>query len=144
MQPSPEPESRIQLRGIDHIQMEVRDLEESLTFYRDLFGFTERQRGLRLGKRWVIVGVDRTFLSLHEDRAKARNASAGIRLTHFGLVTTDFMAARARLAAHGARLDPPEAVIEYEGSRSFYFFDPSGHKVEISEVWGGSLDGAPA
>lgn len=138
MQPSPE--HPIELRGIDHVQMEVRDLEESIAFYERHFGFTVRQQGLRLGKRWVIAGAGNTFLSLHEDRVKARQPAAGIRLTHFGLIPADFPAARDHLAAAGVRLDPAEGVIEYEGSRSFYFFDPNGYKVEVSEVWGGDLD----
>ena len=133
----------IEFRGFDHMQLEVRDLEESLAFYRRHFGFELRQVGLRLGRRWAIVGVAGYFLSLHEDRAKARVGAAGIRITHFGLITGDFLAARAHLVEAGVRVDPPEALIEYDGSRSFYFFDPSGHKVEVSEVWGGGL-GEPA
>jgi lactoylglutathione lyase len=130
------PHSEIQ--GFDHMQMEVRDLEESIEFYRRHFGFEIHQVGVRMARRWAIVGTRGSFLALHEDKAKATQAAAGIRITHFGLVTGDFLGTRAQLADAGVRLEPDE-VIEYEGSRSFYFFDPNGYKIEISEVWGGGL-----
>lgn len=129
----------VTLVGFDHMQMEVRDLEEAIAFWGRHFGFAVVDVGLRLGMRWAIVrSPGNLYLSLHENQKLVEQPRSGLKITHFGLVVEDFEPARERLLAAGVKIEP-DYIIAYERSRSFYFYDPSGHKVEVSEVWGGGL-----
>lgn len=123
--------------GIDHIQMEVRDLDEAVNFWRETFSFQPVEAGIRLAMRWMILrengGVS---LSLHENPAIVDEKRQGLKLTHFGIVPQDFDELHDRLIALGVRID---SISTYDRSQSFYFYDPNGHKVEVSRKWGGGL-----
>lgn len=121
--------------GIDHVQMEVIDLESTIKFWQDVLGFQVVDRGLRLGLRWVILkDQSNTCLSLHETRTK--ESHIGPRITHFGIVVEDFEGFRVFLENKQVSVDP---INVYDHSRSYYFYDPNHHKVEVSERWGGGL-----
>lgn len=121
--------------GIDHVQMEARDLEETIRFWESLLGFETVDLGVRLGLRWVILkNSGNTCLSIHESHSI--DNKPGPRITHFGIVVEDFEGFRALLQAKGVRVD---GINVYDKSRSYYFYDPNNHKVEVSEVWGGGL-----
>ncbi|PTA66543.1 VOC family protein [Deinococcus arcticus] len=125
---------------MDHVQMMVGNLEDAVAFYQKHFDFQIRQMGNRMGDRWTILkaGDSPVCLALVEDTEGVKEKVSGARLFHYGLVVDDFEGTYWNLHQEGVRLDPPNGYIEYEGSRSFYFFDLNGHKVEVSEhVCGG-------
>jgi lactoylglutathione lyase len=123
--------------GIDHIQMEVRDLDEAVSFWKETLSFQPVEAGIRLTMRWMILresgGVS---LSLHENTAIADEKRQGLKLTHFGIVPRDFNELHDHLIGLGVKVD---SISTYDQSQSFYFYDPNGHKVEVSRKWGGGL-----
>lgn len=124
---------------IDHIQMDVLNLEESISFYRDHFGFSLVEIGMRQLTRWAIVGTESgVFLCMHEYPEGRGQKNAGCEITHFGLVVAEFSTLESRLREAGVRL-VYERPVEYHSSRSVYFMDPNGYKIEISEKSGGGL-----
>lgn len=130
--------SAVDVQALDHVQMEVADLEESQAFYERHLGLKLFETGLRFGLRWAIIGKPGSiFLCLHENKGNAGKKNAGIKITHFGIVVRDFEGAQRHFASAAIKLDPPNGFVSYERSRSFYFFDPNGYKVEVSEHWGG-------
>jgi catechol 2,3-dioxygenase-like lactoylglutathione lyase family enzyme len=101
------------LVGINHVALEVGDIEEALAFYGRIFRFTLRGRGE--GQAFIDLGDQ--FLALsevktpHQDRAR-----------HFGLVVDDRTQVRELAQAAGAHMvDGP----------FLDFLDPWGNRIEI-------------
>jgi catechol 2,3-dioxygenase-like lactoylglutathione lyase family enzyme len=107
--PSPLP----RLVGINHIALEVGDIDEALAFYGKIFSFTLRGRGE--GQAFIDMGDQ--FLALTETAAPHED-----RHRHFGLVVDDRSEVRALAEAAGARMvDGP----------FLDFLDPWGNRIEV-------------
>jgi catechol 2,3-dioxygenase-like lactoylglutathione lyase family enzyme len=103
------------LVGINHVALEVGDLEEALDFYGRLFDF--ELRGRVRGMAFVDMGDQ--FLALSEPRSSPPDADR-----HFGLVVDDREAVRRAVEAAGAEIVP---------TRGLRFHDPWGNSVEVVE-----------
>src|SRR3954471_11413572 len=102
------------LVGINHVALEVADLDRSLDFYGRIFDL--RLRGRSHGAAFIDIGDQ--FLALMETRPD-RSPDA---TRHFGLVVDDKEATREALIAAGAEVLP---------GRRLDFLDPDGNRVEI-------------
>jgi catechol 2,3-dioxygenase-like lactoylglutathione lyase family enzyme len=105
--------NRPRLLGINHVALEVGDLEAALEFYGSLFEF--ELRGRAPGMAFLDMGDQ--FIALSEGRSQAVDDSR-----HFGLVVDDEDAARAALEAAGA---------EILAGRGLDFRDPWGNRVQV-------------
>jgi lactoylglutathione lyase len=101
------------LVGINHIALEVGDVEEALAFYGRIFEFT--LRGKSQGAAFIDIGDQ--FIALMEGPVRAPRGGR-----HFGLVVDDRASVRARATAAGAEL--------LEGP-FLDFLDPWGNRVEV-------------
>jgi len=101
------------LVGINHVAIDVGDLEEALAFYGRLFDL--ELRGRVPGMAFVDMGDQ--FLALSEGRDDGPD-----RHRHFGLVVDDREEVRRRLEEAGAEIVP---------TRSLRFRDPWGNNVEV-------------
>jgi catechol 2,3-dioxygenase-like lactoylglutathione lyase family enzyme len=101
------------LVGINHVALEVGDLEQALDFYGRLFDF--ELRGRVPGMAFLDMGDQ--FLALAEADPGAPDDHR-----HFGLVVDDREAVRSRLEEAGAEIVP---------TRGLRFRDPWGNSVEI-------------
>ncbi len=117
--------------SIDHINMYVTDLAESVAFYHDLFGFEVKENQPQQISQ--IVGNDSIKLCLYEDPDQV----GGSGIKHFGFCVEDFDAVVEQCKA--LNLEMPYGVLEWEHSRSVYIVDPSGYEIELSEIEGGGL-----
>src|SRR5262252_591477 len=89
--------------NIDHVSIQVADLQRSIDFYQKMFGFSVVSKDQPLGI--VRLGTDRTLVSLN------RQSPAGI-VDHFAIGVPRFSKETAAryLAQHGANsLDDPYA-----------------------------------
>jgi catechol 2,3-dioxygenase-like lactoylglutathione lyase family enzyme len=129
----------IRIRCIDHINMRVNNLAESIAFYGDVFGFEVKEDYSHLeAEPWVILGQkDTVYLCLYEHPDK-RQAKDALRINHFGLAVEDFDAARERLEQLGVEI-LYGGPVDWPHSRSLYIRDPSGHEIELPEKVGGGL-----
>ncbi len=107
--------ARARLVGINHVALEVGDLDIALEFYGRLFSFELRGRGP--GMAFLDLGDQ--FLALAEGREQGPDDDR-----HFGLVVDDREAVRAALRDAGVALMP---------GRGVRFLDPWGNAVEIVE-----------
>ena len=105
------------LVGINHVALEVGDIDGALAFYGKLFDFT--LRGRAPGHAFIDLGDQ--FLALAE---VADAGKGGTPQRHFGLVVDDRAAARARVEAAGATILPGAALD---------FLDPWNNRVEVVE-----------
>jgi catechol 2,3-dioxygenase-like lactoylglutathione lyase family enzyme len=101
------------LVGINHVALEVSDLDRSLDFYGRIFDL--RLRGRSAGAAFIDIGDQ--FLALMAGRSGPPDSTR-----HFGLVVDDKEATRAALVAAGVDIVP---------GRRLDFFDPDGNRVEI-------------
>jgi catechol 2,3-dioxygenase-like lactoylglutathione lyase family enzyme len=101
--------------GINHIALEVGDLEAALDFYGRVFGL--ELRGRAPGMAFIDAGDQ--FIALSEGRSQAPDDAR-----HFGLVVDDTDAVRAALQEAGAEIIP---------GRGLNFRDPWGNFVQVVE-----------
>ena len=106
------------LIGINHVALEVGDVDEALDFYARVFDFELRGRVPGM----VFIDMGDQFLALSEGRTQPRDDGR-----HFGLVVDDLDAVRDTLAEEG--ID----VIETGGGSGFDFHDPWGNRLEVVE-----------
>jgi lactoylglutathione lyase len=106
---------RPRLIGINHIALEVDDLEAALEWYGRIFEFELRGRMARM----AFLDMGDQFIALSQGREQA---SDGAR--HFGLVVDDKESARLALEEAGAEILP---------GRGLDFRDPWGNHVQVVE-----------
>ena len=105
--------NRPHLVGINHVALEVGDLEAALEFYGEIFelGAIDREPGM------AFIDMGDQFLALSEGRTQPPD-----RARHFGLVVDDKPATRAVLEKRGVEIRP--------GPR-LDFLDPWGNQIQI-------------
>ncbi len=99
--------------GINHVALEVGDVEAALEFYGQIFEFTLRGRGA--GMAFIDLGDQ--FVALAEGRRQGPDEHR-----HFGLAVDDRSQVRAALEAAGAEILP---------GRFLDFLDPWGNRIEV-------------
>ena len=99
--------------GINHVALEVGDVDAAIAFYGRLFDL--RLRGRVAGMAFVDLGDQ--FLALSEPRGGGPDAER-----HFGLVVDSKAEVRAALRAAGVQQLP---------GRGLLFRDPWGNQVEV-------------
>ena len=111
----------------------VDDVERSLTWYRDILGFTVKERWESDGR---LVGVEvaagkTVFMLAQDDWKKGRNRAKGegFRL-HCG-TTQDVDRLADRIKARGGTLTQ-EPTDQPWGQRDFAVLDPDGFKITIT------------
>jgi lactoylglutathione lyase len=102
------------LVGINHVALEVGDLEAALDLYGRLFSF--ELRGRAPGMAFVDMGDQ--FLAIAEGRTQGPDDSR-----HFGLVVDDKEAVRAAVVAEGLPL--------VGSGHRLDFMDPWGNRIEV-------------
>ncbi|HJQ74325.1 MAG TPA: VOC family protein [Gaiellaceae bacterium] len=100
------------LVGINHVAMQVDDIEEAVAFYTDLFEPTAVNRDVP-GAAFLEIGDQ--FIALFERGPRTEEP-------HFGLVVDDREAARSALE---------EAGVEVLPGRFFDIRDPSGNRIQL-------------
>ena len=102
------------LVGINHIALEVGDIDDALAWYGRFFEFALRGRH---GGRMAFVDMGDQFIALSAGRSQPPDESR-----HFGLVVDDKEAVRAALREAGVSVRP---------SGSLDFHDPWGNHVQV-------------
>jgi catechol 2,3-dioxygenase-like lactoylglutathione lyase family enzyme len=102
------------LVGINHVALEVADVDAALEWYGRIFELELRGRA---GPNMAFIDMGDQFLALSAPRAQPPDDGR-----HFGLVVDDKEAARTALEGAGAELVP---------TRGLRFLDPWGNSVEV-------------
>jgi catechol 2,3-dioxygenase-like lactoylglutathione lyase family enzyme len=113
------------LIGINHVALEVGDLDEALELYGRLFTF--ELRGRSPGMAFIDMGDQ--FLALAQGRSQPPDDSR-----HFGLVVDDKQAVRAAVEREGLKM---------LSGRRLDFYDPWGNRFEIVEYGDIQFDRVP-
>jgi lactoylglutathione lyase len=102
------------LIGINHVALEVDDVEEALAWYGRFFEFELRGR---IGSSMAFVDMGDQFIALQAGRTQPPD-----RGRHFGLVVD---------GKEGVRTALREAGVEVQSSGSLDFLDPWGNHVQV-------------
>ena len=129
----------IRVKQMDHLNMGVRNIAETEKFYRDLFGFEEKERGIgKDGEPFAIIGAaDRVYLCIYEYGDLPR-PDDHLFIYHFGFHLDDFDLAVKELHERKIELEYG-GVVQQGKSRSMYIRDPNGYEIELVEKLGGDL-----
>ena len=129
----------IGIKAMDHINMRVKSLADSVEFYRDNFGFEVREdHANEPDEPWVILGRPGVaYLCLYEHPEKEPDPDS-LRINHFGFVLEDFESALEKLRSSGVKI-LYGGPVDWPKSRSIYIVDPSGYEIELAERFGGGL-----
>lgn len=134
----------IRVSAIDHVNLQVTDLDASIDFYRRVFGFKvlEDGRGIPPGG-WAIVGLaGAVYLALGV--TKDSSPAQGKRIVHFGLVIEDALSTLEQLKKERVTVVPRgpggSTILPYPRSQSIYIRDPDGHEIELTTRFGGGLE----
>ncbi|MEP6605491.1 MAG: VOC family protein [Nitrosospira sp.] len=101
--------------GINHVALEVGNIEEALAFYARIFTFELRGRG----QHSAFIDMGDQFIALTEGRSQSPDDDR-----HFGLVVDDRSSVRELAKAAGAKI--------LEGG-FLDFLDPWGNRIQVVE-----------
>ena len=104
---------KARLVGINHVALEVGDVDEALAWYGQIFSFELRGRAGSM----AFIEMGDQFLALSAPREQPRDEDR-----HFGLVVDDREAVREALKLAEAVIVP---------TRGLRFLDPWGNSVEV-------------
>jgi len=99
--------------GMNHVAIEVGDIDEALAFYGRIFEFTLRGKG----KTNAFIDMGDQFINLTQVSTQHRDSPR-----HFGLVVDDRSAVRDLVKEAGGELLPGPFLD---------FLDPWGNRVEV-------------
>lgn len=102
------------LVGINHVALEVGDIDAALAWYGAIFEFELRGRH---GDRMAFIDIGDQFIALAAGRTQPPDGPR-----HFGLVVDDKQAVRERLRERG---------VAVQASGSLDFRDPWGNHVQV-------------
>ncbi len=144
------------VKGVSHVSIAVSDMDRSIAFYRDVFGweqlFDEHMEGESFD---AITGVKGAagracggrigdlrveLMSFNYVPNVAPGAGLGLRV--LSMEVTDATAAHAALVERGVKV--AGEPVEVFGTRMFFVIDPDGQGIEMCEyipggpAWGGA------
>jgi catechol-2,3-dioxygenase len=100
--------------GINHVALEVADVDEALAWYGRFFSFQLRGRG---GSRAAFIDMGDQFIALMSGSSQPPDKAR-----HIGLVVDDKEAVRRNLRQEG---------VNVQASGSLDFIDPWGNHVQV-------------
>ena len=126
--------------GCHHIALQVRDMNESLKFYRDVLGMSVvAQFGSPERRIFLLDMGDGSHMELFDptpDSPKPGDAAANEPVMHFALTTTDTKSATEHVRAAGYTITvEPKTVDLGAMTVTIAFFDgPNGESIEFFQV----------
>jgi glyoxylase I family protein len=110
--------------GVHHVSINVRDAAESVAFYTEMLGLTQRsdRPNFGFGGAWLDVGDQQVHLieaPVPDDNGQ-----------HFAIRVADLDAAVTDLRGRGIEVSDPTPV---GTARQSFLHDPSGNTIELHE-----------
>ena len=124
----------IPIRGIDHVAINVRDLDKSLVWYTQVVGLKVTAREPSKPGVEYFLNCGESLIGLIQAKDLDTNhafANEGLGANHFSfrIHSTDFDAMIEQLESHGVKI---EFAKKREKSWSLYFYDLDGNKLEMT------------
>ncbi len=120
--------------GIDHLNLDVKNLDQTVEFYSKLFGFTVLKEQPEENSK--IIGNDHVKLCLYQRDEFDHFEKNGF--NHFGLHIKNFEDVMQKCTELGIEVYYG-GQLDWERSSSIYIKDPNGYEIELAKVFGGGL-----
>ena len=120
---------------IDHIALQVADLEASVAFYSGVFGFKEVPAAAK-GRRWLSLGKGITLHLLGERSTPVVDN----RSVHVALTSDNLEPILQRLKVRGiawtdfAGSQGAVGTVRTDGVRQIFLRDPDGYWIEVNDA----------
>ena len=144
------------IKGVSHVSIAVSDMDRSIAFYRDVFGweqlFVEHMGGESFDAITGVKGAagracggrigDLRVELMAFNYIPNTPPGIGLGLRVLSMEVEDAAAAHADLVARGVKVAGPP--VEVHGTRMFFVIDPDGQGIEMCEyvpggpAWGGA------
>ncbi len=128
--------TKIQLKGLDHFALNVKDMKRSEKFYHQVLGFPVIHRArTRAGLNHIEVDTGNVAIALFESPDLDFDSAQKV-MTDYGFLHFAFGARPEQYEEIVQNLKNNNVVLDGEprnhpGGKSIYFFDPDGHHLEI-------------
>lgn len=122
--------------NLDHLNLTVKNLDETEKWYEEIFGFSKVEGGVRSGVKWGILRSGDAMLCVYEHPELANPDEAdghNHKIYHFGLRITDRESFENRIKEHKVPVEYGGAI-RYPHSWSWYITDPTGYEIEVA-LW---------
>ena len=124
------------IKHLDHLNLTVSNLDETIAWYGAVFGFEVVERGERESGPWAVIRGGESTLCIYQDanrvapdRFQQADRSRHV-IYHFGFRITDREAWLEKVRAHDLVLDHGGENL-YPHSSSWYVSDPTGCSIEV-------------
>ncbi len=111
---------------INHLCFSVSDLEQSIDFYREVFG----ARLLVKGRKLAYFDLNGLWIALNQEETDRSRIHRTYTHIAFTIEDCEYEPALARLEALGVEMVPGRSRDERD-KKSIYFLDPDGHMFEF-------------
>lgn len=131
----------LNIKGLDHLNISVKSLTQTVNWYEDLFGFEVKETGLSSeGNPYKIIGKSGVFyMALYEVPKINKDKIEHSPIKHIGFALDHFEESVEILKKKGIALSYG-GIVNYENSKSVYITDPNGIEIELSSRFGGGLN----
>jgi catechol-2,3-dioxygenase len=129
-------EEAMSIKQLDHLNLTVKDLNETIAWYKAVFGFEVVEEDLRNGTRWAIIRGGEAMLCIYERPERDLPhlhqvpGSPQHTVSHWGFRITDLEAWLEAVREHNLELEYG-GVVDYPYSQSWYVTDPTGYEIEV-------------
>lgn len=123
---------------IDHINFNVSNLNQSVDFYKKIFGLEEKESGTSnaSGNEYKIIGhPEKFYLCLYETSESVKQKG----FNHFGVNVDNFEEIVEILDQNNISIQYG-GVVDWPQSKSAYIEGPDGEEIEITQYFGGKLN----
>lgn len=122
----------IEYEGIHHVSLAVKNLEEALSFYREVLGLKELQRpNFDFPGAWLAIGSQQLHLIVNETGQTVReNHTLDSRDRHFAVRVKSFSKTIEHLESHGVSYEAKKRSTA--GFSQIFCCDPDGNLIELN------------
>lgn len=120
---------------IDHINVSVKNIDETVEWYVKVFGFRKVEDGIsKSGEQFVIIENLDCMLCLYEhpnwSAPNFNGPTTQHQIFHIGFRITDEIKWKQMIKDHNITIIYDE--VQFPRSKSWYVMDPSGYEIEVS------------
>ena len=134
------------VKHLDHLNMTVKNLKETIEWYQRVFGFEIVEDGTWKGAPWAIIRSGDAMLCIYEHpelTAIDDDGAPSHHINHFGLRITDQEKWEETLERESVRVH--YGPYRWPHSTAWYVCDPTGYEIEVA-LWDNdrvTFDNAP-
>ena len=133
----------MKIHSMDHLNLTVSNLEESINWYQKIFGFEVVEGGQQESGPWAIIRSGDAMLCMYEDSNRVhpirvlQDERLRHMIYHWGFRVVDKQEWLKTVEKHQLQLEYG-GENKHNHSSSWYVSDPTGYRIEVA-VWNDNI-----